>query len=222
MDEFGEKNDKAPASPQAYKVLTDDEIMPNRISEMDFSRSYSYADYFRWRFDERLELIKGRIFKISPAPSSSHQRICGRVYVKFCHYLSGKTCEAFIAPFDVRLPTGSTADEDIYTVVQPDICIVCDPAKVDERGCLGPPDLVIEVLSPGNNRKELIDKFKVYEEAKVKEYWIINPEKRLVIVYTLNGRGNYQEINSVEEMNHLSKLFPDFKMNMDDLFLALH
>lgn len=223
MDDFTNKKDGPQAEPKAYKVLTDEGDMINRVSEMDFSRSYSYADYFRWRFDERLELIKGKIFRVSPAPSSSHQRICGRVYVKFCHYLASKTCEAFIAPFDVRLPAGSTADEDIFTVVQPDICVVCDPAKVDERGCLGPPDLVIEVLSPGNNRKELIDKFKVYEEAGVKEYWIINPEKRLVIVYTINEKGNYQEINSGPGMSdNLSKLFPDFKMSMEDLFAALY
>lgn len=198
------------------KTYTDPESDDRRISQIadiDFSRTYSYADYFRWEFEERLELIKGKIFRMSPAPSLTHQRLCGLIYVKLYAYLSGKTCEVFVSPFDVRLPAVSLKDEAIFTVVQPDVCVVCDARKLDERGCLGAPDLVIEVLSPGNNRKELVDKFLIYEEAGIKEYWIINSEKRLLVIYQLNGKGKYEKAN-----NPVSAIFPDFNLNVNDLF----
>jgi len=104
-------------------------------------------------------------------------------------------------------------DAGVFTVVQPDICVVCNSRKLDERGCLGAPDLIVEILSPGNNRKELIDKYLIYEEAGVKEYWIINPEKRVLVVYQLNGKGRYQAAN-----DPVSAIFPDFNLNVNNLF----
>lgn len=204
------------ASPKNYDDLKEGFNELHHIADIDFSRTYSYADYFNWKFDERLELIRGKVFRMRPAPSSTHQRICGRVYVKFYEYLHEKTCEVFIAPFDVRLPVSSTADDAIFTVLQPDICVVCDPAKIDERGCLGAPDLVVEVLSPGNNRKELINKYKAYEEAGVQEYWIINPEKKLLSVYSLGEGNSYRELDLVAGMKN--SLFPDLGLRMEELF----
>ena len=206
------------SAPKDYKILPEETQEISKVSDIDFSRTYSYADYFRWQFEDRLELIRGKVFRMSPVPSSTHQRLCGLIYVKLYEYLSDKTCEAFISPFDVRLPVNSAQDEAIFTVVQPDICVVCDPGKIDERGCLGAPDVVVEILSPGNNSKELIIKHKIYEEAGVKEYWIVNPEKKIIIVYAINGKGKYQEVNVAGTVNNnLSLVFPDFQLCRKDL-----
>lgn len=212
-DESNQTEKDQSKNPKNYTNLDADGHVIHQVADIDFSRTYSYADYFRWEFADRLELIKGKIFRMSPAPSLTHQRLCGLLYVKLYEYLADKTCEAFVSPFDVRLPAVSMDDESIFTVVQPDICVVCDSGKLDERGCLGAPDLVIEILSPGNNRKELINKYLIYEEARVKEYWIINPEKRTFIVYQLNGKGRYQEAN-----DPVSAIFPDFNLNANDMF----
>ncbi|HEX8546498.1 MAG TPA: Uma2 family endonuclease, partial [Cytophagaceae bacterium] len=165
------------------------EIM--QLSDLDLNKTYSYADYLKWTFDERIELIKGKIFKMTPAPSTLHQRTSGTLYLSLGNYLRNKQCSVFSAPFDVRLPRKAIAETTIYTVVQPDICIVCDPSKIDEKGCIGAPDIVIEVLSPGNNKKELQNKFEAYEEALVKEYWIIHPNEHTFLKYVLNDEGKY-------------------------------
>ncbi|MEX2567884.1 MAG: Uma2 family endonuclease, partial [Cyclobacteriaceae bacterium] len=135
--------------------------------------------------EEMVELIRGKVFRQAAAPRVIHQRIAGNVFVAFSIYLKGKKCEAFIAPFDVRLPVAFKKNEDIDTVVQPDICVICDPDKLDEAGCLGAPDLIVEILSPGNNKKELQNKYEVYEEAGVREYWVIHPNECTLLVYTL-------------------------------------
>lgn len=112
-----------------------------QLSDLDLSKTYTYADYFKWQFDERLELIKGKIFEMSPAPSRSHQRISAVLTAKLVNYLKGKPCQIYAAPFDVRLPRVSKDDAAIYTVLQPDICVICDLSKLDERGSLGLPIL---------------------------------------------------------------------------------
>ncbi|MDB4918838.1 Uma2 family endonuclease [Mucilaginibacter sp.] len=150
-----------------------------QLSDLDINKTYTYADYLKWTFDERLELIKGKIFKMSPTPGSVHQRISFRLTLWIGNYLEGKSCELFTTPFDVRLPRLSKDDKEIITVVQPDVCVICDPKKVDDKGCIGTPDIVIEILSPGNNKKELRNKFEAYEEAGVLEYWIINPVEKI-------------------------------------------
>jgi len=106
------------------------------IAAIDPNSCYSYADYLQWTFEEQLELIKGKIFKMSPAPNRRHQQISGNLFYFIKHYLLSKPCRVFDAPFDVRLPDKkkSSPDNQIFTVVQPDICIICDPAKLDERG----------------------------------------------------------------------------------------
>jgi len=146
---------------------------------------YSYADYLTWEMDEMVELIRGKVFRQAAAPKMKHQKISFAIAGKLYDYLKGKKCQGFSAPFDVRLPSRSTKNEEIYTVVQPDICVVCDPEKLDEAGCLGAPDMVVEILSPGNNKKELQYKYEVYEESGVKEYWIIHPEEQTLLIYSL-------------------------------------
>ncbi len=132
-----------------------------------------------------VELIKGKVFKMAAAPKRRHQEILLKIASHLYYLLDNQTCKAFIAPFDVRLPVQSTKNEDIYTVVQPDICVVCDRSKLDDAGCIGAPDLIVEILSPGNNKKELQNKYEVYEESGVYEYWIFHPEEQTLLVYTL-------------------------------------
>jgi Uma2 family endonuclease len=188
-----------------------------QFSDLDLSKSYTYADYLKWRFDERLELIKGKIFKMSPAPSSQHQRISGKVHLKLGIYLQGKSCEVFTAPFDVRL-NRTIKDTQVTTVVQPDICVICDPDKIDERGAIGAPDIVIEILSPGNNKKELQNKYEVYEEAGVQEYWIIHPSEKTFLKYTL-ADGSYQASRLLTIGDEVTTpVLPGFVLSLDEVF----
>ncbi|MBC7401060.1 MAG: Uma2 family endonuclease [Mucilaginibacter sp.] len=189
-----------------------------QLSDLDISKTYTYADYLKWTFDERLELIKGKIFKMTPAPGSIHQRQSGRIYSKLYNYLEGKPCEVFSAPFDVRLPRKSIDDKEILTVVQPDICVICDPAKVDDRGCLGSPDLVVEILSPGNNKKELQNKYEVYEEAGVLEYWVIHPQEKTFLKYTLTD-GNFQPSRLLTIGDYVTTpILSGFSLSLEELF----
>ena len=177
---------------------------------------YSYADYLLWKFKERVELFKGKLFKMS-APSAIHQEISMRLAGELYQFFKGKDCKIFHAPFDVRLLKESQEDKNIYTVVQPDICVVCDPEKIDKRGCEGAPDLVIEILSPGNSKKEMKYKYALYEEAKVPEYWIIDPDHQNVLVYVLED-GKYLNPMNIVEGNITSQKFATLKIHTDDIF----
>lgn len=186
------------------------------INQLDLNGVYTYADYLLWKFEERVELFKGKISKMSPAPNVKHQKISrnltGELYSLFKH----KTCQLFSAPFDVRLPQNK-GDEQIFTVVQPDLCIICDPEKLDERGCVGAPDLVIEILSPGNSKKEMKNKFELYEEAGVREYWVVHPTEENVLVYVLE-KGEFKGTKPVVDDFITSYIFPDLKVHTNDVF----
>lgn len=189
------------------------------LSDLDFSKTYTYADYFNWRFDERLELIKGKIFTMSPGPNRSHQEISLALTLKLGYHLKGKSCKMYNAPFDVRLPRASKEDTAIYTVVQPDICVICDLSKLDDRGCVGAPDIVVEILSPGNNNKELHNKFEVYQEAGVKEYWIIHPSERTFLKYTLDKEGLFQPSKLLVGGDEVtSEILPGFVLDLNEIF----
>ncbi len=190
-----------------------------QLSDLDLSKTYSYADYLQWKFEERIELIKGRIFKMSPAPGSKHQEISGNIYFAFKLYLLKKPCKVFSAPFDVRLPRKSKNNQDLITVVQPDICVICDPSKIDERGCLGAPDIVVEILSPGNNKTELQNKYEVYEESGVQEYWIVSPQDKTFFRYTLNQDGVYVASKLLPSDSEVTTpVLPGFILNLEEVF----
>ncbi len=187
------------------------------ISHLTINKLHSYADYLKWQLEERIELIKGKIYEMS-GPSRVHQKLSGRIFLEVGTFLKDKTCEVYSAPFDVRLPKKSNNDRDIYTVVQPDICVVCDHSKLDDKGCLGAPDIVVEILSPGNNVKELKYKYEVYEEAGIKEYWIVSPQDRTFSVYTLKD-GKYHPSRIMVEGDIVkSKVLPGFKLDLKALF----
>lgn len=152
---------------------------------------YTYGDYSYWPDSERWELIHGKAYCMSPAPLRRHQDISVKFVYQIYDYLKNKPCNIYSAPFDVRLPEADESDEDIETVVQPDIVVVCDEAKLDERGCRGAPDLIIEITSPSTVSKDIKEKFYLYEQHGVKEYWIVYPAEKNVLVYKLASDGQY-------------------------------
>jgi len=190
------------------------------LNQLDLNARYSYADYLKWQLEERIELIKGKIFKMSPAPATRHQQYVGEIFRQISNHLHRNTCKVFVAPFDVRLSPVQKADsERIYTVVQPDICVICDPAKIDAKGCIGAPDLIIEVLSPGNAEKEMNEKFEIYQENGVKEYWLVEPNDRIVLVYVLDEAGKFIGLKPFTESETLtSKSLGTFELLVRDIF----
>jgi len=153
---------------------------------------FSYADYLTWPDDERWELIGGEPLAMSPAPTVRHQRLSRKLAWQFENYLHDKPCELFTAPFDVRLSEQPFASDDyIDTVVQPDMLVICDSSKLDERGCNGSPDLVIEILSPSSAAHDLKIKYDIYQRFGVKEYWIIYPAEHVLQIYKLGDDGCY-------------------------------
>ncbi|MCB0564598.1 MAG: Uma2 family endonuclease [Phaeodactylibacter sp.] len=190
------------------------------LSKLDINNRYSYADYLLWQLEERVELIKGKIFKMSPAPGTEHQKVSRQLSLQIFQYFDKKECQAFSAPFDVRLPQKEvTADEETYTVVQPDLCVICSYEKLDEKGCLGAPDLIIEILSPGNSKKEMRDKYEVYEESGVGEYWLVNPSEKTVLIYVLNEERRFIGLQPLtEDQIARSVIFPELEINLKEVF----
>lgn len=150
---------------------------------------YTFADCLSWPENERMELIEGEAVMMSP-PTRIHQEILMELSRQLANFLEGKKCKVYPAPFAVRLfeKEGDTP-EDVDTMVEPDISVVCDSSKLDDAGCKGAPDLVIEILSPSTMRHDRVVKFNLYQRAGVREYWIIDPDEQTVLVYLLeDGR----------------------------------
>lgn len=200
-----------PASPYGIEITS--------LEQLDFSKVYSYADYFRWKFEERVELIKGFIHKMS-APNPTHQDVSIHLISIIFPFFAKRPCKVYHAPIDVRLPDSKkkTDDASIFTVVQPDLCIICDLSKIDGRGVLGPPDLIIEILSPSNSRKDTKIKFDLYEENGVKEYWIADPRKRNIRLYTLHHRKYTGPVTFAENDEIRSVLFPELTFSLKEVF----
>lgn len=192
--------------------------MITNINQLDLNKTYSYADYLLWKVQEKIELFKGKILAMSPAPARNHQKIAGNIHGILFPFFRNRKCELYTAPFDVRIPRQGKKDEEILTVVQPDLCVICDPEKLDDRGCIGAPDLVIEILSPGNSKKEMDIKFTLYEESGVLEYWIVHPTEKAVWVYVLENGRYITHKPFVEGEDLVSRVFPDLKINTSDIF----
>jgi Uma2 family endonuclease len=157
------------------------------------SKRYTYADYLTWFDETRRELINGFMHLMS-APNEIHARLSHVIswsLETFVRQRKGK-CRIYHAPFDVRFPKNNeTADDQVVNVVQPDICVVCDPSKIDKRGCIGAPDLIVEVLSPSTAKIDWEKKFDLYETSGVREYWIVNPNAKTVHVVLVQSDGKY-------------------------------
>lgn len=190
------------------------------LDQLDLNGTYTYEDYLKWTFEERLELIKGKIFKMSPAPSRKHQEVHRNLFSALDRFLEKKPCKLYSAPFDVRLtPRKKDKSGKIYTVVQPDICIICDLEKLDDFGCVGAPDFIIEILSPGNTRKEMKEKYEVYEENGVSEYWIIHPYDGYILKYILGENNKYSlGVHYFDDELVESESLKGLKIKVKDMF----
>jgi Uma2 family endonuclease len=186
------------------------------------SRLYTYADYLSWMDDKRRELYDGVVYDLLSAPTRWHAEISVSIFGRFWSYITKRKgkCKIYPAPFDVRLPkNGETADDKIYTVVQPDICVICDPEKLDEKGCLGAPDLVVEVQSPSTAKHDLNEKFHLDEEAGVKEYWVVFPRDKGLTVFLLQEDGKFDRGTSYEFEGKVPvSIFKGLEIDLQELF----
>ena len=148
---------------------------------------HTYGDYRSWPEEVRYELVDGATYLMSPAPSRQHQKLLGELFYQVRGALEGKPCEAYAAPFDVRLPKDNEADDLVDTVVQPDLLVMCDEKKLDERGMRGAPDWVLEVLSPSTAVHDQTIKLAAYERARVPEVWLVHPVDRVLTIYCLEN-----------------------------------
>ena len=148
---------------------------------------YTFADCLTWGEHDRIELINGDAYMMAP-PTRIHQKVSGEIFRQLANYLDGKACEVYPAPFAVRLfEQEGDRPEDVFTMVEPDISVVCDKSKLDQYGCKGAPDLVIEILSPSTRRHDRLVKWSLYQRAGVREYWLVNPEEQSVQVMLLDN-----------------------------------
>ena len=180
---------------------------------------YTYADYSTWDDSERWELIGGYPYNMSPAPNRFHQEVAGKLYNRFSNYLEGKYCKVYIAPFDVRLAEKGETAAASSNVVQPDITVICDKNKLDDKGAFGAPDLIVEVLSPSTLKKDTQEKFILYERFGVKEYWIVDPDQKTVAVYILNSNQKYtlsKKYSSAEKLP--VTIFTGFEIDLNGVF----
>lgn len=183
---------------------------------------YTYRDYASWPEDERWELIDGVAWNMSPAPARRHQKMLGDVHLVFREYFEGKSCEVYLAPFDVFFPADENQNMyDVTTVVQPDLSVICDPNKLIDQGCYGAPDLAIEILSPYTMKKDLNEKFRLFERSAVLEYWIVDLGNRFIRIFKLQETREYDAGEIFETGDTaLSSHFPGLAVLVDDLIEA--
>lgn len=157
--------------------------------------------------------------KRSWAPSSEHQRLVSALHGNIYPYIKYRKCRIFPAPFDVVLPSRSG---DLDTVVQPDITVICDLSKIAERGCMGAPDLVVEIVSKGSIKKDLHEKFALYEQSGVSEYWLVLPAERSLILFTLDDKGKYQPAKPLTRGDKvISQVLAGLEIDLDEIFPEL-
>lgn len=192
-----------------------------QLSQLDLSKTYSYANYMTWWFDERVELINGKVMLL-PTPNVQHQRISMNLSVCLFNFFQSKQSEAFAAPFDVRLydrKKFTLESQHIHTVVQPDLCVIRSPSLLDEQGSNGAPDWIIEILSPGNSKREMKIKYNLYQESGVNEYWLVYPSEHAIYQFVLEDAQAYQLKNMYSDDDiAIPHLFPDLTINVTDIF----
>ena len=186
--------------------------------DLDLQKRYSYADYLSWMDDKRRELIDGFIKLMTPAPARKHQKISGNLFREISLYLKNKKCQVYSAPFDVRLPKDSMQPDKIYNVVQPDISVICDPKKLDDRGCIGAPDLIIEIISPATSKRDVHEKYLLYEKSGVLEYWIVYPHEKTVSVFKLKEKKYHLDAMYAGNDEILPGIFNDLVIKLEEIF----
>ncbi len=189
------------------------------LPKIEPGKIYTYADYLTWPDDEHWELIEGIPYNISPAPLIRHQEILLEIASILHGNLKGKPCKAFVSPVDVRLKNDIHAvNKETYSVVQPDLVVVCDKNKVDEKGIVDAPDICIEILSESTSYKDEGDKYKLYEKHGVKEYWIVNPVIESISVFKHNGRCFEKPVFYKNEEILESAVLPELQIRLADVF----
>jgi Uma2 family endonuclease len=192
------------------------------IDQLDPQGSYTYADYLTWRFEEMVEIIKGKVFHMSPAPTQKHQRVSYNLALQVGNFLRKSQCQPFYAPADVVLYDGRKSalqKKEIHTVVQPDLFVVCDPQKLDGQVCNGSPDWIIEILSPATKKKDLTLKFNLYEENAVREYWIVFPQEETVQKFLLDETTlKYEFAGNYSEGKVPVGIFPELEVDLEEVF----
>ncbi|TCT23834.1 Uma2 family endonuclease [Thiobaca trueperi] len=151
------------------------------------TQRFTYADYCTWPDDQRYELIEGIPYAMAPAPVIAHQQVVLRIAAQAQNALKGKPCQPFVAPVDVLFPQTSESGNQSHTVLQPDVFVICDPSKIERQAIRGAPDWVVEVLSPATASRDHIVKRRIYETAGVREYWLVHPEDRILMIYRLEN-----------------------------------
>lgn len=183
---------------------------------------YSYQDYKEWPADKRWELIGGVPYAMTPAPSTEHQLISGNLFFTIKSYLmsSKKDCMVFYSPYDVLLPEEGESEENCSTVIQPDLLVVCDRTKIKEKYCLGAPDWIIEISSPSSPSMDYVKKLHLYEKHGVREYWIINPQKKQVMIFRLKDNGEYDMPEIYMESGIAGVgIFEGFEIKIEGVFI---
>ena len=193
------------------------------FEKLDQSQHYTYADYQTWEFSERVELIRGKIYRMSPAPGQQHQAVSSNLHGFIWSYLRQQNCQLFHAPFDVRLPLplDLQIEAQMDTVVQPDLCVICDSEKLRPEGCVGAPDWIIEILSKSTASKDLNEKSDLYEAAGVREYWVVHPEEGTLLPYILGKDGKYTLARMrpyTREKQLFSFVFPELHIDLSEVF----
>lgn len=160
---------------------------------IDPIKTYTYKDYISYDENEKIEIIEGKVYNMSPAPSRIHQKLITEILFRIRSYIeiNNGSCEVYPAPFDVILKNEVEIIDDSKNIVQPDISVICDKRKLTNEGCTGSPDMIVEIVSPYNPNNDFIRKLNLYDKFKVKEYWIVNPMKKNVLIYKLDDNESY-------------------------------
>ena len=203
---------------EGYKMNIDQDE-DDLVKETEMTKKYgikTYGDYITWNDEQRYEIIEGKVYSMSPAPDRLHQQVSVEILGQFYNYLADKKCEIYSAPFDVRLPEGNESDQDIKTVVQPDLAVICDLDKLDKRGCRGAPDLIIEIISPSTEKKDKNIKKRLYEKHGVREYWLVDYNENHVQVYRLSEDNGYgkPELYTQKQLLPVNIFNGDLKVNL--------
>jgi len=180
---------------------------------------YTYRDYLQWPKEQRYEIIEGIPYLLAPSPSIKHQRILGELFMRFKQYFKD-TCEVLCTPCDVLLPESNECIDEIKTVVQPDIYVVCDKSKLKENFCLGSPDLIVEITSPSSPSIDYVKKLNLYEKHMVKEYWIVDIKYNRISIYNLQENNEYGSPAIYDKNNPIikSEIFENLTISLDEVF----
>jgi Uma2 family endonuclease len=191
------------------------------INQLDFSKTYSYADYITWKFTEMVELWRGKIMRMA-APNWQHQFVMGKIFKQMDNYLENSPCMVLQAPTDVRIPAQQgDSDDKVFTVVQPDVFILCEGTPRNNiNGWVGVPDLVVEIISPSTRKHDLSEKKQIYQSAKIREYWVVFPLEKMLFQFVLNTETEkYEEpliFAGSDKFN--AAIFPDFTLDLHKVF----